>query len=590
VVYMPTEFDPKVSYLKRQQDLPQDRSSKDIFYETLFQKYLDRPVKLQNVTYPDFCRQYRYDNKTSKSDISDDDTEVIHQSGSGLQDKKGRKIIKRPKGKEAVPRWRFLVPCGDDQESFYEQKLILNIPFTSATAKSRISEANSSKTYTEECAIRDMLEKTDDSMAVLHLAEKHGYSLKRLKDIAQKLTSSGWLEAAEADIFLTEVSERRPPEFESEQQQEVGNQSEDSDLDKIIPRKLEINLPEMKENFSNSQAKTFDWIEHHFGKGQTLACIVGQAGTGKSYLISAVVQMAIELGICAQKLATTGVAAHLIGGETVHHFFKMDIDCHSYLERGTAEFALVKAIDILIIDEFSLLERKVFYATDKLCRQIECSNKSRLPFGGKHIILVGDPAQLPAIDEDIFTSPLFQQFDILLLKTVKRQDDEVFLKVLDNVRQGFLTKSDSDVLKERLVGASEIDNITPPVIVSLREERDRWNTVFLDKMEAEEVIIEAIDTDTQGNPISEHETQMVKKYQRQRLPDVLHLKLGATVIVLKNLNTEEGWVNGTLATVLSIKPNYITLKHKDTGKSTIVTRMRQSLGPKIAVENKRMAT
>ena len=107
--------------------------------------------------------------------------------------------------------------------------------------------------------------------------------------------------------------------------------------------------------------------------------------------------------LTAWKLATTGVAAHLIGGETLHHFFQMNIQSRSRSEPGTFEYDMVSNTDLLISDEFSLLEMKPFLTVDKILKGMaNMKNQQYMPFGGKHVILLGDPAQLPAIREDIF--------------------------------------------------------------------------------------------------------------------------------------------------------------------------------------------
>ena len=96
------------------------------------------------------------------------------------------------------------------------------------------------------------------------------------------------------------------------------------------------------------------------------------------------------------KLAPSGVAAHLIGG-TIHNFFSLDIDYNSTLENGTVEVARLRKTDVLVIDEFSMLDYHLFRVAEGLCRKFAKKPASFHLWGGRHVILLGDPAQLPAV-------------------------------------------------------------------------------------------------------------------------------------------------------------------------------------------------
>jgi len=86
---------------------------------------------------------------------------------------------------------------------------------------------------------------------------------------------------------------------------------------------------------------------------QIPAATVGPAGTGKSYLLNAVIQTVKDLVVA--KLAPSEVAAHLIGGTTIHNFYSLDIECNTKLENGMAEVSHLWKTDILAMDEFSML-------------------------------------------------------------------------------------------------------------------------------------------------------------------------------------------------------------------------------------------
>ena len=111
----------------------------------------------------------------------------------------------------------------------------------------------------------------------------------------------------------------------------------------------------------------------------------------------------------------------------------------------------------------------------------------------------------------------------------------------------------------------------------MRKERDAWNKRFLEKIDAESHICETENSDATGNPLPEKDKHRIKWFHRERLEDSLTLKIGAQVVLCKNIDTEHGWLNGTIAPVISIHNNCITIENIKMGRRTVVTRMRQNL-------------
>ena len=153
--------------------------------------------------------------------------------------------------------------------------------------------------------------------------------------------------------------------------------------------------------------------------------------------MTGLIELAKSKGLVVSKLAPSGVAAHLIGGTTIHNFFSLDINCNSSLENGTVQVTKVKKTDIIVIDEFSMLDFFIFRTAEGLRRKFAKSHQHCLPWGGRHVIILGDPAQLPSPGRrDIFGTHLWRTFTILILREIKRCRDPVLGNVLTKVRMG----------------------------------------------------------------------------------------------------------------------------------------------------------
>ena len=88
-------------------------------------------------------------------------------------------------------------------------------------------------------------------------------------------------------------------------------------------------------------------------------------------------------------LATTGCAAYLIGGQTIHSFIKMDGSGNIYLENDTFDADIIRNTNTILIDESSMLCLNVFIKLDSTLRRLAGPEDYDKPFGGKNIILFG---------------------------------------------------------------------------------------------------------------------------------------------------------------------------------------------------------
>lgn len=193
---------------------------------------------------------------------------------------------------------------------------------------------------------------------------------------------------------------------------------------------------------NDEQARAHAIIKYHMletarldNNEQLLMIVDGCGGTGKSALIEAITDTSKQLGIgsCLAKTATSGVAATRIGGTTVHSWAGLGITLNVETSNQTTLAKRAKNIGrtkYLIIDEFSMLTKRLLEALSAVCCLTKCalSTCTKGLFGGINIILFGDLHQFPPIvksgalyhisaNEDSFRRHIFEQFKIVVTLT-----------------------------------------------------------------------------------------------------------------------------------------------------------------------------
>ena len=473
-----------------------------------------------------------------------------------LADRVGHYWIRR--AKMVITRHRFISSVGDNTEKYYQQKYLLSVPIT----EDHEVVLNPPDSWIELCASNGMCDAHLDALSCLQSAISRGFHTDQLRSLAQLYIEHGFLSDDEADAFLSDIpvlGEHDEPEATVTDQ--ILNDPL-SDAGDLLPSSSSVDLNTFVETFTESQLRAYRWIEGQFNSNKHVhAAIVGPAGTGKSYLLKGLIELARTKGLVVTKVAPSGVAAHLSGGTTLHNFFGLDIQCDSSLENGTVQAAKLRKTDVIVIDEFSMLDYYLFRTAEGLCRKFAKHRVSRLPWGGRHVIILGDPAQLPAVGRsDIFGTQLWRTFTILILREIKRCQDPILSSVLSKVRMSVCDKEVTDVLSG-LVKPPDVDSIEldrTVVICSTRNECDEANDLCINRIDGNESVYEALDTDHHGHPLREADKQTVLRY-RERIPDQLVLKVGARVVLRRNMNIEGGWVNGTLAVVTSLHPSCVVI-------------------------------
>jgi len=274
----------------------------------------------------------------------------------------------------------------------------------------------------------------------------------------------------------------------------------------------------------------------------------GGAGTGKSFLIQKII------GVLPPEhtfiTASTGVAAFQIGGTTLHSFAGIGSGnaviskCVELAKRSTVAKQWKKCKH-LIIDEVSMVDGNYFKRLEHVARQVKNNDK---PFGGIQLILTGDFLQLPPVAKEeerrfAFETSAWQrcvQLNIELTQ-VKRQSDQALVEILNRLRMGVCTEEDTEVLKGTKANKSK-EGIVPTKLCTHTEDVNMINKKELEKCEGEEKRFQAVDSDPG-----------LSKYIEASTPveGVVRLRVGAQVMLLKNLNVSSGLVNGARGRVES---------------------------------------
>jgi ATP-dependent DNA helicase PIF1 len=261
-------------------------------------------------------------------------------------------------------------------------------------------------------------------------------------------------------------------------------------------------------------------------------------------------------------LASTGAAAILVGGRTFHSFFGLGImegGVEQTVKRAVSNKRLKKRLkkaSAVVIDEISMISGPTLRAAERIARGCR---ENDVPWGGLRIIAVGDFAQLPQVNpfsrqkEWAFLDPVWQELDFrsIFLQKIMRTTDPRFLSVLNQVRCGKVDGFVSDFLDERMkcLPSEDATRLFP----------HRANAEFYNPEKLQEINepVQIFKTTYTGK-----ETDVDSFKKHAPIPDLIHIKVGALVILRQN-DPEGRWVNGTRGHVEKIKENHLKIKLED---------------------------
>src|SRR3954463_7812910 len=210
--------------------------------------------------------------------------------------------------------------------------------------------------------------------------------------------------------------------------------------------------------------------------------LTGKAGTGKTTFLRYIRENTFKR---MAVVAPTGVAAINAGGVTIHSFFQLPLgpfipsDTSGWggddgevnnrarllknLRLPSAKRQVIRELDLLVIDEVSMVRADLLDAVDTVIRHVK--KQPLLPFGGIQVLYIGDLFQLPPVVkneewdllQEYYKSPFFFDAQVLQkvpplfieLKKIYRQKDDVFINILNNIRNNCCTAKDLQVLESR---------------------------------------------------------------------------------------------------------------------------------------------
>jgi ATP-dependent DNA helicase PIF1 len=328
-----------------------------------------------------------------------------------------------------------------------------------------------------------------------------------------------------------------------------------------------------------------------FRRGENIF-LSGQAGTGKTELIKRMVEHAAYDRITCNVCAMTGCAAILLGNgaTTLHSFAGIG------LAKGSCDKVVMSVLSnkkkvarwcasrILIVDEVSMLSKKLFDLVERVAR--ETRQRSGV-FGGIQIIMTGDFMQLPPVETagDIdsalfcFESSLwprvFAPENHIVMTTVFRQADPVYRRILSDMRNGRISAESSRILTERTKAVFDPANhggCVATKIFATRASVDHVNHVQYKKLGAEEHVYKyKISTKNRSYidsmiPITpaklaafdrlspeEVEFETKKLMDGSNMSPTLHLKVGTVVMCTVNLDIDLGICNGSQGVVVEMR-------------------------------------
>ena len=311
--------------------------------------------------------------------------------------------------------------------------------------------------------------------------------------------------------------------------------------------------------------------------------LTGKAGTGKTTFLRSLVNQTHKRHVI---LAPTGIAALHAKGVTIHSQFLLPMGSFLPVREPEGNYtdqfgfftqhtlarkhqlnhlrkSVLRSIDLLVIDEVSMLRADILDAIDYRMRSVKGNFNE--PFGGVQVLMIGDLYQLPPIVREqewqilsrfypsmhFFEAKALQNSGMVYLELDKifRQQDQEFIDVLNHLRDNQITPDDIRLLNKHFKTAEEVKELPPCITITTHNRKaDELNQKELQAL---------------GEPSFYYTAEVTDDFPESLfpLPKTLELREGAQIMFVKNDSSGQAqYFNGKLATVTALKKNEITVK------------------------------
>ena len=290
--------------------------------------------------------------------------------------------------------------------------------------------------------------------------------------------------------------------------------------------------------------------------------LTGGAGVGKTTITREIIQEYEDEAKKVAKLASTGMAATLIGGQTLHSFLDLGIasDLNELERNGKLKIKKkikkpIHSMDLIVIDEISMVSDTLFEMIALRLKQAD--------FRGS-LLVVGDFLQLPPVVRGYgevrfaFESREWEAFSFskIELTHVYRTDDVKFIELLNNVRFGYIDEQIHNQLNEFIKPLPE-DLSEFTFLFGKNDSAHRHNKTQLEFIESELFVKEAQIIKHQK---SAKDAEVERFMNDARIEKELELKIGSPVLFTRN---SWNYFNGERGVVVNIDASYVYVQKSD---------------------------